>query len=114
MPRMNNFEVEIVTGAAGAAGPVKFDFNGHTMEFPKPTGGTGPGETFRGSFDARSFAHSVALVGPAEGRWQIARLAITYSCDNAAPYVVTFENLELDDSVALDIWRPPPLATFDV
>ena len=32
MPRVNSFEVEITTGAQGMPGPVKFDFNGHTMD----------------------------------------------------------------------------------
>ncbi|MBK7973691.1 MAG: helicase [Deltaproteobacteria bacterium] len=114
MPRVNSFEVEITTGAQGMPGPVKFDFNGHTMEFQQPEGGTAAGEKFRGVFPARSFAHSVALVGPPEGKWKIDELRITYHCDNSEPYAVTFTDFELDDSVALDIWRPAPLPTFDV
>ncbi len=114
MPRVNSFQVEITTGTQGMAGPVKFDFNGHTMEFQQPEGGTAPGDTFRGVFPARSFAHSVALVGPADGKWKIDKLVVTYHCDNAAPYTATFTDFELDDSVALDIWRPAPLPTFDV
>ncbi len=114
MPRVNTFQVEILTGADGAPGPVKFDFNGHTMEFGNVQGSTAPGDTFRGSFDARSFAHSVALVGPSEGKWRIEKLVVTYHSDGGDPYTVTFSELELDDSMALDIWRDRPLPTFDV
>lgn len=114
MPRVNTFKVEITTGETGQPGPVRFDFNGHTMEFQNVKGGTGPGETFEGSFDARSFAHSVALVGPAEGKWAIDKLVITYHADASDPYTVTFGNVVLDDTTALDIWRDKPLPAFDV
>ena len=114
MPRIDRFTVTIQTGATGNAGPVRFDFNGHTMGFEESDGGTGGGERFEGSFAARSVAHSVALVGPEDGTWDIERITVRYETTDGDPWDVSFGPITLDGFTALDIWHDRPLPTFDV
>ncbi len=113
MPRISSLQVEIVTADAGTESPVMVVFNNHPMPFPQYRGGTAAGETFEGRFSPNSFAHSVAIEGPAEGQWAIERLSVTYE-GAGEPWTVRFGAVTLDAETALDIWQEPPLPTFDV
>ena len=114
MPRIDTIDVEIKTGAQGASSPVTFQFNGHNLAFENTTGGTGPGESFTGGFELRSFVHSVALNGPEEGSWDVDELRVTYTTGEDEPYVIRFGKVQLNDANAVNIWRDPPPPTFDV
>ena len=114
MPRIERFHVTITTGASGHESPVRFDFNGHTLPFEDSTGSTESGASFEGSFAARSVAHSVAILGPEAGSWDIERVTVRYESGDGDPWDGTFGPITLDDSTALDIWHDRPLETFDV
>ena len=114
MPRLNNFKVTIQTGDPGTRGPVKFSINNHQLPLENTQGGVGPGETFAGGFDVNSFAHSLTLVGPEEGRWNIRSIQVDYRCENTEPYTVKFGEVTLDEATEVNIWQDPPLPTFDV
>ncbi len=114
MPRVNRLQCEIQTGDVGLDGDVVLAFNGHPLGFDGVEGGTGPGETLSGSFSPRSVAHSVTLVGPAEGEWAIDSITVTYELDVGEPYVVRYGAVELDSTNQVNIWAEPPRPTFDV
>lgn len=114
MPKLNKFQIHIETGEMGTEGPVHFSINNHKVPFEDTKGGVGPGETFDGSFEIRSFAHSLTLVGPEQGNWKIKKVRMDYDCENTEPYSVTLGEVELDSTTELNIWQEPPLLTWDV
>lgn len=114
MPKLNNFKVTIETGDSGAGGPVLFNINSHKLPFENVEGGTGPGETFEGGYDVNSFAHSLSLVGPQEGKWDIKKIVIDYQIENTPPYSLTLGAVTLDETNEVNIWQDPPLPTFEV
>ena len=114
MPRLNNFKVKIETGSAGTHGAVLFNINNHTLPFENAQGGTGPGKTFEGNFEVNSFAHSLTLVGPQEGKWDIKKITVDFDAEGGTPYSAVFGAVTLDDSNEVNIWKDPPLPVFDV
>ena len=114
MPRLNKFRVKLETGENGIAEPVRFNFNNHLLPLEDISGGTQSGEIFEGGYEVRSVAHSMTLVGPDKGTWSLKKVTIDFDCENTPPYSVEFPPVELDDSTELDIWKDPPLETFDV
>jgi hypothetical protein len=114
MPKVRTIACEIKTGDVGTTSDVYLVFNGHPVQFSAPTGGTGATETFAGTFAAMSVAHSVTLLGPAEGAWHIDEIAVTYELEGDAPYTVRFGPVALDTENQVSIWAEPPRPTFDV
>jgi len=114
MPKLNRFKVEIETGDAGMEGPVSFCINSHKVPFQDCSGSTASGQTFEGGFEVRSFAHSLTLVGPEKGNWEIKRVKVDFEPDAIAPYSVTLGEVVLDETTELNIWKDPPQPTFDV
>ena len=114
MPRLNNFKLTIQTGDPGTLGPVLFSINNHQVPLEDVKGGANKGETLEGGFQVNSFAHSLTLVGPEEGSWNIKSIRVDYHCENTDPYFVTFGEVTLDDKTEVNIWQDPPLPTFDV
>jgi len=41
------------------------------------------------------------------------KVIVDYECENAPPYSVEFGEVKLDETTELDIWKDPPLPTFD-
>ena len=113
MPRVDELEITVETGDQGHGGPLVLAFNGHELPVPGE-GGTGAGETFCGRVAPRSYAHSVALVGPAEGAWAIDRIIVTFHTGTGEPWTVRFGPIELDGDTSVDIWHDPPLETWEV
>ena len=114
MPRLERFEIEIETGDKGTEGPIQFRFNGHTLNFEEPTGGTAAQATFPGPFEPRSFAHSLVLLGPESGEWALERVRVQFYCSGTDPYSVCYGAAELNERNALDLWQDPPLESFEV
>ena len=114
MPRVNTFKVTVQTGKQGMSEPVHFNFNNHNMPFENVTGSAESGETFEGSFEVNSFAHSLTLVGPGSGKWEIEKISVEYDCENEKPYTVNFGAVTLDESTEVNIWQDPPVLAFDV
>jgi len=61
-----------------------------------------------------SFAHSLTLVGPESGKWEIEKFSIEYDCENEKPYTVQFGRVTLDETTEVNIWQDPPVLAFDV
>ena len=114
MPRLLDFKMTIETGDKGTEGPVMFSINNHQVPLENVEGGCGPGETISGGFQVNSFAHSMTLIGPVKGEWKIKTLKVDFNCENTEPYSVTFGPVTLDDKTEVNVWRDPPLPTFDV
>lgn len=114
MPKLTKFKIKIETGNKGMEEPARFSFNSHILPLEELTGGTNPGETLEGGYSVNSMAHSMALVGPENGTWSIQKIKVDFECENTPPYSVEYSAVELDESIELDIWKDPPLSTFDV
>ena len=114
MPRLNKFRVRVETGDKGMQEPVRFSFNSHLLPLEDLSGGTKPGETLEGGYDVNSVAHSMSLVGPEKGTWSLRKVIVDFEVENIAAYSVEFPAVELDETTELDIWKDPPLPTFDV
>ena len=94
--------------------PVKFSINGHSLPFVGAQGGTESGQVFEGGYDVNSFAHSLTIVGPEKGQWNIKKMTIDYKSEGIEPYSVTFGEAMLDETNEVNIWKDPPLPVFDV
>jgi hypothetical protein len=114
MARIDRLEIRIQTGSQGSDSEVKFQFNGHTLPFDNPSGGTGAGEVFEGAFDLMSVAHAVALNGPESGEWAIDKIAVTYHPSMGDPWDLCWGPVLLDATNAVNLWAEAPTPTFDV
>ena len=114
MPRVNTFKVKIQTGKEGMSEPVHFNFNNHKLPFDNISGSAESGCTFEGSFEVNSFAHSLTLVGPESGKWEIDKINVEYHCESEKPYEVNYGSIKLDDLTEVNIWQDPPVEAFDV
>ncbi|CCQ91783.1 Helicase [Nitrospina gracilis 3/211] len=114
MPKLNRFHIKIETGEVGTKQPVYFTINNHKVPFEEVKGDVGPGQTFESGFEVSSFAHSMTLVGPEQGKWDIQKIRVDYDCEGTQPYSVTFGQVELDEATEVNIWNDPPLPTWDV
>ncbi len=114
MARIERLALRLQTGARGTPGPVLVEFNGHELGCGPGAGGTDAGEVFEGQVEPRSVAHSVVLVGPESGDWDLERIEVTYDPGDGEPWTVCLGPVSLDPRTAVDIWRPRPLPVFDV
>ena len=114
MAKLNKFLIKIETGDQGIAEPVKFSINGFPVAFENGVGGTASGQVFEASYEVNSFPHSLALIGPEKGTWDIKKIFMEYNCQDAKPYSITFGEVTLDETLEVDIWKEPPLPSFDV
>jgi hypothetical protein len=114
MPKLNRFTIEVETGEIGADLPVHFTINNHKMPLEDTQGGVGPTQIFSGGFEIGSFVHSLTLVGPETGQWDICKMTVGYDCEHTPPYSVTFDAFKLDETTEVNIWQDPPLPTWDV
>lgn len=109
-----SFTLRIRTGEKGLNRPPQYSINGFTLDFEQITGGTGPGETAEVTGKPESFPHSLVLVGPTEGHWDIAGVEATYHCAGEPPYSIRLGAVTLDDRSDLNIWYARPERVIDV
>ena len=114
MPRVLTFKVNVETGKEGPNEPINFCFNGHKMPFDKTIGSNESDSIFEGSFDVNSFAHSLTLVGPEKGKWEIEKIRVDYECEGEKPYTVNWGAVTLDETTEVNLWQDPPIPAFDV
>jgi len=114
MPKLNSFNIKITTGEQGMDEAVQFSINSHVVPFDNIQGGTGAGQTFEGDFEINSFAHSLTLVGPEKGKWNIREMEVGFETENIEPYSVRYGEVTLDPTTEVNLWQDPPLKTFDV
>lgn len=114
MPRLESFRLKIKTGEKSFDGPLKYSINGFPLDFEEVQGGTGAGETAEVMGEPQSFPHTLQLIGPESGEWEIETIEATYHCQAEPPYSVHFGKVVLDDSSDLNIWHPRPPKVVDV
>ena len=114
MPKLNQFQIKIETGELGLDESVHFAINGFKIPFENGNGGTGPGQNFEASFEVNSHPHSLTLVGPDKGKWNIKKMSLQFDVDGVEPYSLTFGEVTLDETTEANIWQDPPLPAFDV
>jgi len=114
MPRLDTFSIELTTGDSPRKGPLKFIINGFPLEFEDVEGGTGVGETFKGTGAPGSFPHALLIHGPEEGDWEIEGFNVTYHPNGEEPYRIRFGGVTVDSSSDLNIWAERPQPVMDV
>jgi hypothetical protein len=114
MPRLEQFRLTIRTGEHGRADHPRYEINGFQVDFDDVEGNADAGQTLVATGRPRSFPHSLTLVGPEDGQWDIERIEAVYECGGSDAYTVRMGAVTLDDETNLNIWHEPPLPTFDV
>jgi hypothetical protein len=114
MPRLESFELKIKTGERGPNRTPRYEINGFALDFVEIEGGNGPGETLELAADPQSFPHSLVLVGPESGQWDIAEVEATYNVMGGDPYTVRLGAVTLDEESNLNIWHERPAVLLDV
>jgi len=114
MPKLQQFDVKLKTGASGRSTVPRYSINGFLLDFEHTGGGTGPGEEFQALGNPDSFPHTLLLIGPDDGAWDIADISITYHCAGEPPYSLRFAGVTLDGESDLNIWQTRPQPAFDV
>lgn len=114
MPKLNAFEVRVKTGQHGMEQTPRYSINGFALDFDQESGDVRPGGHFEGRGMPDSFPHSLHLIGPEEGVWDIDELSITYHPAGEPPYVLRFAPITLDAESNLSIWHPRQAVMFDV
>ena len=114
MPKLIGFKINIETGKHGLQEPVKFGINGHELLLEGAQGGTGPGQVLEGGYSVNSFAHSLTIIGPEKGQWNIKKITVDYKSEGIEPYSVTFGEVTLDETTEVNIWNDPPTPSYDV
>jgi len=113
MPRVESLKLLIETGAAGHAGPIQVEFNGHVLPVSVEEGSASPSSRYVASYAPHSMAHSLRLLGPEHGPWSIDRARVTIDT-GLEPYSVEFEPFELRPGQAASLWSERPAEPFDV
>lgn len=111
MQKIDTVKLVIATGDVGTDTPVRMKFNGHEVALNVDRGSTAPGSEFEGHFDVHSVAHSVFLLGPESGTWEVTRLVVSFG--GPEPTKNEYGPLTLAAGGQLDIWTKP-VETFDV
>ena len=114
MPRLESFDLKIATGERGPNQAPVYEINGFKLDFEEMAGGNGPGEVLELTGEPQSFPHSLALVGPAEGTWDIQSIEATYRVMGGEPYSVRLGEVALDEETNLNIWYDRPTRVIDV
>ncbi|MBI1319915.1 MAG: helicase [Candidatus Hydrogenedens sp.] len=114
MPRLESFDMKIKTGERGPNKAPSYEINGFKLDFDEMAGGNGPGETLELSGEPQSFPHSLVLIGPEDGAWDIAEVQLTYQVMGGPPYTVRLGAVTLDGESNLNIWYDRPPKVIDV
>lgn len=114
MPKLESFTLEVKTGKRSGPATPKFNINGFPLEFDEVEGVAEAGQTLRLTGSPQSFPHTLTLMGPEEGAWDIESVVVEYNCMGEEPYTIRMGPVSLDDESDLNIWYERPLQTFDV
>jgi hypothetical protein len=104
MARLQQLKLTITTGDEGTRSPVRIRINGHTIPVIRTGGGTGPRERFEGSIQIGSVVHSLELLGPPLGRWEIGGLHAWFLMDQGDPYGNEVGPVMLEANTSINIW----------
>ena len=111
MQKVETLRLRIRTGARGTQDPVRIRFNGHELALVVDAGDTSAGADFEGSFVVSSVAHSVELLGPMTGVWDVDEVVAVY--ENLDPAERRHGPASLAEGQTLDLWNETP-ASFEV
>ena len=114
MPKLKSFNVIIETGDSGIEEKIQFSVNGFKVPLDNVTGSSQPGKTMEAGYEINSFPHSLTLVGPEKGKWNIKKMCVEYHVENEEPYSISFGEITLDETNEVNIWQEPPMPTIDV
>lgn len=114
MPKLSSFTLKIKTGRQGRSDVPQYAINGFTLDFDNASGSMQTGETLEATGTPESFPHSLTLIGPPEGGWDIEGIEASYQCVGEEPYTVRLGALTLDDQSDLNIWHQRPERMIDV
>ena len=106
-------ELELKTGERGRSDLPQLEFNGHSIALSGVKGGCASAETLVGFIRPGSVAHTIRLVGPETGAWDIESMRVDYEGETGS-WTVEFAPFSLDDESSADIFELPPLPTWDV
>ena len=105
--------LELKTGENGRTDLPQIEFNGHLISLSGVEGNCQSGATLTGFIRPGSVAHTIRLVGPEQGAWDISSMRIDYEGETGS-WTVDFVSFALDDETSADIFELPPLPTWDV
>ena len=111
--KLAQMTLSLTTGARGRVGIPVVEFNGHRLPLGQVEGACGANERLNATIRPASVAHTVRLLGPDDGFWDIEALRIDYVGD-AGTWSVEFDAFVLDADSSADIFRLPPLPVWDV
>jgi len=114
MPRLETLQLTIKTGARGLSRYPTYAINGHDLDFDEANGGQGSKDTMELSGSPQSFPHSLTLIGPDEGYWDIEQIEATFHVSGGSPYTVRLGAVTLDSGSNLNLWYDRPLQLLDV
>ena len=114
MPRLESFTLRVRTGERGLDETPNFTINGFTLPFDSTDGSTAPGGVMEATGHPQSFPHTLTLVGPSGGVWEIEGIEAEYFVDGEDPYTVRLGPVTLDDHSDLRLWYPRPAALIEV
>ena len=111
--KIMRLSLELKTGAQGRPDLPQIEFNGHLISLSGVSGGSESEQTLVGYIRPGSVAHTIRLVGPTNGSWDIDALQIAYEGETGN-WTVEFSSFSLDDETSADIFELPPLPTWEV
>ena len=111
MQKVETLRIRIRSGARGTLEPVRIRFNGHELALQVDAGDTTPGADFEGSFVVSSVAHSVELLAPSTGVWDLDEVVAVF--EGLDPAERRHGPASLSDGQTLDLWNETP-ASFEV
>lgn len=114
MPKLNSFTLSIKTGSHGPGGVPQYAINGFALDFDEASGSIDAGATLYATGNPESFPHSLTVIGPPEGLWDIESIEASYQCVGEEPYSVRLGAVTLDDQSDLNIWYQRPERVIDV
>jgi hypothetical protein len=114
MPRLNTFTLEIKTGENAGPERPQYSINSFPLDFDESEGSVAPGAVLKVTGTPQSFPHTLLLMGPSEGCWDIESVHATYDCADEDPYTIHLGAVSLDDNSDLNIWYERPVTAFDV
>ena len=114
MAKLNSFRLTITTGGTGPGAIPRYSINGFLVDFDETQGGVGVGETFVAAASPYSFPHTLLLVGPESGTWEIEKMDAWYDCEGEEPYTVLLGAVTLDAQSDLNLWYERPERVLDV
>jgi hypothetical protein len=113
MPRLDTLKLKIITGKRGPGSIPRYEINSFEIDFDDVTGSNNPGGTLELEGAPQSFPHSLALIGPDQGHWDIESLTATYYTGDDS-HTVNLGSVTLDGETKLNLKYESQAELIDV